>query len=164
MNHKIWKLIRYTVVLALLMAVLSGVGSNQPVQARATLPVMVPADVEWVSTGIWIFSGWVGYPFTIRTSGTVMTIQGCPGCRVGPTGSEVGVCEDSMEGEIVYTCALAGEPWGKLIGRVGNTVFPIGDDTTLIFPNSGFFYLTVNDYLGTYYDNAGEFTVLIDIK
>ena len=162
MNPKVRKVVRITSLL-LLLAVFLFAGSNRPAQAGVTLPLKVPADVEWVSTGIWIYSDWVGSEVNIQTNGVVFTIQGCPGCQSGPGGNEY-VCQDSSDGEIEYVCALAGAHYGELIGRVGEVVFPIGENTSFTLPAKGFLYLTANDYLGTYWDNAGGFTVLIKMK
>ena len=164
MNRKHWKKTNRTFLLCLLLVILLFAGGHRPVQAGSKLPLRVPADIEWVSTGIWLYSEWVGYPVNIKTTGTVITMQGNQSSQSGPEGQPDAICQDTMLGEIVLTCALADAPFGHLIGRVGDVVFPISDATSFDIQTTGFLYLTVNEYLGTFYDNTGGFTVLIEFK
>lgn len=165
MNDKRWKIIHRTLLLCLLLAVMILAGGYQPAQAGSKLPLSVPANVEWVSTGIWLYSDWVGSDVNIKTTGTVMTVQGAQASQSGPEGQPDAICEDTVVfDEVVLTCALEGAPFGQLIGRVGDVVFPISDANSFEIPRNGFLYLTVNDFLGTYFDNTGGFTVLIEFK
>ena len=165
MKHIQWKTIFNAALLLLLLAAFTFVGGKQPAQARATFPIQVPADIEWVSTGIWVYSGEVGASFGIHTTGTAITgpinWYGS-GARSGP-GGQATPCANVTGVEHEYICALEGAPFGMLVGRVGNTVCPIGDATTITLPASGFLYLAVNDYLGTYWDNNGEFNLLVEL-
>jgi hypothetical protein len=161
-----WKTIFNAALLLILLAAFTFVGGKQPAQARATIPIQVPADIEWVSTGIWIYSSDIGFDVGIHATGTAITAPinwYGSGARSGPAGQETN-CIDMPGGEPEYICALAGYPYGMLIGRVGNNVFPIGDDASFTLPASGWLYLAVNDYLGTYWDNKGEFNVLIQLR
>jgi len=166
MKHIQWKSIFKATLLLLLLAAFTFMGGKQPAQARATYPIQVPAETEWVSTGIWVFSSDFGIEIGIHTTGMVATapISGYgSGAKSGPAGQET-ICTDAPGGEPEYICALDGYPFGMLVGRIGNTVFPIGDDSTITLLDSGWLYLAVNDYLGTYWDNNGEFNVLIQLR
>lgn len=166
MNHIRWKKIFNAALLLLLLSAFIFIGGKQTAQARATYPIQVPAEIEWVSTGIWIYSDSVGLSVNVQTTGTVITgpinWYGS-GSRSGPAGQSW-ICTNVTGAEPEYICALEGYPFGMLVGRVGNTVFPIGDATEIIFPASGYLYLAVNDYLGTYWDNNGEFNLLVQFK
>jgi len=165
MNSK-FKFVRFAFAMALVLAVFTFVGGKQPAQARATFPIQVPAATEWVSTGIWVYTTDVGLKVNIHTTGTVITAPVNwygSGARSGPAGQTTN-CANVTGVEPEYICALDGYPYGMLVGRIGNTVFPIGDAPNFSLPARGFLYLAVNDYLGTYWDNNGEFSVLIEFK
>ncbi len=135
-------------------------GSFMPAQA-ATQPVRVPADVEWVYTGIEVQQGDVIH---IQTEGVALTarinIYG-PGSISGPDGQWWGLGCGQYEGA-EGPCALDDFPYGMLVGKIGadGLAFPVGRDTSFTANASGFLYLSVNDNLGFYADNEGGYTVL----
>lgn len=59
---------------------------------------------------------------------------------------------------------LKGEQFGKLLGRVGDWIFPIGEKATIIMWNSGELFLLMNDRVGTYGDNNGAISVQIMVS
>ena len=137
-----------------------------PVQAKANSNVVsVPGDVEWVSTGIYIDASTAPVQVNFSAIGHVITgpanIYG-PSKRTGPDGQPY-TCYDNLESQPQYFCALSGAPWGMLVGKVGadGDAFAIGSSNSITVTTSGFLYLTANDYLGTYYDNTGSYTVTV---
>lgn len=56
---------------------------------------------------------------------------------------------------------LLGVPFGTLLGRVGEIVFPIGDRKDVVMPSNGFLYLVINDYPFCRHDNRGRLTIMI---
>ena len=144
----------------ILVAALLGT-SSFPVSA-ATEPVRVPADVEWVSTGISVEKGQIIY---LVANGLAITATPniYKGSKSGPEGQiqpwALGCGE--YEGA-PPPCALDHAPYGALVGRVGPSGEPflIGGAPMFEAPASGFLYLVVNDNLGFYSDNLGGFTVL----
>lgn len=144
----------------ILVATLLGTSSS-PVSA-ATEPIRVPADVEWVSTGIFMEEG---QTVSLFTQGLVIT--GTPniykGSKSGPNGQVWNLGCGQYEGA-PPPCALDNAPYGALVGRVGpfGEPFLIGGAPTFVSPASGNLYLAVNDNLGFYSDNLSGFTVLFD--
>ncbi|WP_158789040.1 hypothetical protein [Granulicella sp. L46] len=55
--------------------------------------------------------------------------------------------------------ALPGRYFGKLIGRVGNAVFPIGSYAVITSESYGLLYILMNDPVGFYNANSGELTI-----
>ena len=130
----------------------------KPVEARA-IPVRVPADVEWVDSGIDVA---VGETYALKAKGQAITgpLSEYPNAKSGPGGQETlcGIEGGYVEGE---TCVLYGEPFGALIGKIGGGgVFLIGDASSFTAGATGRLFLAVNDFKGTYYDNQAGFTVI----
>lgn len=151
---------RWTQALAagiLLLALLAG--RSSPASA-AELVVRVPAEVEWVSTGIWVEAGQTA---AIAVEGLAITapLSRFPGAKSGPDGQVWNLGCGQYEGA-PSPCALDDAPYGALIGRIGPSGDPflIGDAASFTAPASGYLYLTVNDNLGSYSDNLSGFTVL----
>ncbi|MCE5207301.1 MAG: hypothetical protein LLG42_03210 [Chloroflexi bacterium] len=164
MKHMEGKALWITAIVILLMVALILTSGSHSVQARSKgYSVQVPADVEWVSTGIYIDASSGPVLLSISTKGGVLTgpVNIYGGRPMGPEGS-VWFCYDQPGND--FYCALDGQPWGRLIGRIGpfGEPFDIGNVNSITINTSGFLYLTINDFLGTYYDNKGEFTVLIN--
>lgn len=158
------KTLRIIMVIILVMFAFALTGGSHSIQAKSNgYSVHVPADVEWVSTGIYIDASSGPMELSISTKGGVLTgpVNIYGGRPMGPEGS-VWLCYDQPENG--FYCAMDGQPWGRLIGRIGpfGEPFDIGDANSITIGTSGFLYLTINDFLGTYYDNKGEFTVLIN--
>jgi hypothetical protein len=130
-----------------------------PVYASTTV-VKVSAGVEMVDSGIEVVSG---ETITLSTKGMAITgpLNLYPGAK-SKAGGQVTICgvgPGYVEGEV---CALFNAPFGALIGKIGagGSWFLIGDSGSFITPSSGRLYLAVNDFIGTYGDNLGGFTVL----
>lgn len=153
------RLASFTFVTVLMIAISLGSGSS-PVSA-ATEPVRVPADVEWVSIGIFVEEG---QTINLVTRGRAITapLNIFPGAISGPEG-QVGGLGCGQYAGAPPPCALDDAPYGALIGRVGpvGEPFLIGGASSFIAPATGHLYLVVNDNLGTYSDNRSGFTVLI---
>ncbi len=126
----------------------------KPVEAKA-IPVRVPADVEWVDTGIYVVAG-----DTLKAKGKAITghLSEWPGAISGPGGQGTN-CYDKTIDYVDYYCVLEGVPFGALIGKLdGGDPFLIGTD--FVFASGGLLSLAVNDFTGTYYDNQAGFTVI----
>jgi hypothetical protein len=79
--------------------------------------------------------------------------------RVGPGGYG-----SAIDGRIFQPCKLvAGQPFGKLLGRVGEsgTAFAVDADGTLTAPDSGTLFLRINDADRCLGDNGGSITVAV---
>jgi len=129
----------------------------------AVEPVRVPANVEWVSTGIYVEEGQTIFLVTHGTAITGPINQWGIGSKSGPDGQVWNLGCGQYEGA-PPPCALDDAPYGALVGRVGpyGEPFLIGGSTSFTAPASGNLYLVVNDNLGFYYDNLSGFTVLIN--
>ena len=126
----------------------------KPVEARA-IPVRVPADLEWVDTGIDVVAG-----DSLKAKGRAITgpLSEYPGAISGP-GGQITICYDDTIDDVDYYCVLEGVPFGALIGKLdGGDPFLIGSD--FVFTSGGLLSLAVNDFTGTYYDNQAGFTVI----
>ena len=136
-----------------LVLVLSGF-FVKPVEARA-IPLRVPADVEWVDTGIDVVAG-----NSLKAKGKAITgpLSEYPGAISGP-GGQITICYDDTIDFVDYYCVLEGVPFGALIGKLdGGDPFLIGSD--FVFASGGLLSLAVNDFTGTYDDNQAGFTVI----
>ena len=139
--------------------------------AAAVRVVRVEADAGWVSTGIEV-SG--GDNLSVKTTGFATTapipaflIPGVAISGSGPAGQSFqgftcGDIEPNVDPSIVGECAVDDAFFGELVGRVGDTVFAIGDTDSIEIPAgaSGTLELAVNDFTLTYFDNHGGFTVV----
>jgi hypothetical protein len=138
-------------IFALLFAGITQVQAN-------TTPVRVPADSEWVDTGIMVYAG---QEVKIKVNGQAITgpLNEYPDAKSGPEGQSY-LCSDL--GYPAYACALEGGPYGALIGRIGadGEPFYIGDASSIIPSADGVLYLIVNDNTMLYDDNNSGFTVL----
>ncbi len=80
---------------------------------------------------------------------------------ISGAGGQITTCNDGALPGMV--CALDGAAFGALIGKMnGGAAFLIGDSSSFVAGASGRLYLAVNDFLGTYDDNLGGFTVLFE--
>jgi hypothetical protein len=57
--------------------------------------------------------------------------------------------------------ALPGQYFGKLIGRIGNDLFPIGSKAVITAKSKGDLYLLMNHIVGHYGNNTGAITVKV---
>lgn len=112
--------------------------------------LVVPANIEWFDTGIDVQASFLFF-LTINATGNWTNLPG--GQSVGPAGY----------GSLRLPNAIApGEPFAALIGRIDETIFAIGDRFKGRSPATGRLYLAMNDITGTFGDNSGELTVVVD--
>jgi hypothetical protein len=154
--------------MALALALVAMAGA--PVAAAS--PVTVSGRAGWVSTGLRVEAGQrlqvqtLGYVHTapipdFHRPGEFKSASGPEGQTTEPT------CGDTVAGfppgliDITGPCALDDAYFGELIGRVGATIFRIGDAAEIIAPTSGTLELAANDLVLTYFDNTGAFTVVV---
>ncbi len=115
-----------------------------------------------------------GEALDVRTLGYVQTakipVWHVPGVFKGASGpggqTTVGTCwdayvtfSDELKAE-TGPCLVDDAYFGELVGRIGGTVFAIGDTTAIDPPASGMLELAVNDLKYTFSDNRGAFNVL----
>jgi len=137
----------------------------------AVTPTTVGGRAGWVSTGITLT---VGDQLPIQALGSVHTapipdfhVPGAFKSASGPEGQDASAtCGEVTAGfppgliDITGPCALDDAYFGELIGRIGGTVFRLGDASSITAPASGTLELAANDLVLTYWDNAGAFTVV----
>jgi hypothetical protein len=142
-----------------------------PGTVAARTPVLVPADVGWVSSGVTVTAD---VPLDVQTLGYVLTakipywhVPGLFKSGSGPAGQTTGgTCGEAYDSltpawqATVGACVLDAAYFGELIGRVDGVVFEIGETTTITPPATGMLYFTVGEFVNTYGDNHGAFTVL----
>lgn len=135
-------------------------------------PAYVRAEVPWTGT-TWVDAG-ATYDITAR--GFVHTAKipyfHSPGVSMsanGPGGQPDQPCIMAYENAISGECMIEDVGFGTLIGLVmdGDTGLPaappfvIGADASFTAPASGWLFLGINDLGLSYYDNSGQFTVVI---
>ena len=137
----------------------------------AVTPVTVGGRAGWVSTGLTVTAG---QRLAVQTLGSVHTAPipayHRPGefkSASGPAGQDTEpTCGEVTAGfppgliDTTGACALDDAYFGELIGRVGDTVFRIGDTAEVVLPVGGTLELAANDLMLTYGDNTGAFTVV----
>lgn len=128
------------------------------VQPTATVEIVIDVDarVSWRSTGLTVEPD---IPVTIE----VIDGQWTVGVEeISYTGGEGGnfACADVA---VPSTCPepLPQAPIGALLGRIGDTVFLVGDGETFEPSDTGELELGINDNPETFYDNDGVLTVRI---
>ncbi len=110
--------------------------------------ITVDAEKKWTDTGIIVE---IGQKFVIISSGKVNTEGGTP--NTDADGFAPAICKDS-------NCIAKGEPYGTLIGRIGDgKPFRIGTYLEFTANSSGKLHFSVNDGDIYYSDNKGSFTV-----
>lgn len=118
--------------------------------------VVVPAASRWVDSGL-LMQGNSSYRISARGE-VVLSRQNGFDLATGPAGFS-NQCRPSQG----QACVLAGEPYGALIGKLGQTdAFYIGPVLILETGAGGRLWLAVNDYQDSYHDNQGHFTVLLE--
>jgi hypothetical protein len=112
--------------------------------------VVVPANVEWVDTGIDVRAS-VAFFLTMSASGHWTNTAG--GQQVGAAGY----------GSLILPNAIApAVPFASLIGRIDGAIFGVGENFRKRSPATGRLFLAMNDVAATFGDNSGELTVVID--
>jgi PA-IL-like protein len=116
----------------------------------------------WVSTGI---SVQAGATLDIRANGRALTYLPFVwngGSQSGPNGQDgADPCTDHPQADPTAVCAMDGQPFGALVGRIGNQTFFVGADATIAAPMTGELELAVNDYTIYYGDNSGGYAVQV---
>lgn len=140
-----------------------------PVAARA-YTVKVAGQAGWTTTFIYVEG-----PTTLQISAkgfvqtaavpAFLTHPANPGS--GPAGQTWGdTCGVAALGDWYNLdeygpCGVDDAYFGELIAKVGATTWAVGDATEIVVEAgvSGTLYLAVNDFLYTYSDNSGQFSV-----
>lgn len=124
----------------------SGAATPGATNAGAPGTITVPANQQWVPTGI-----------TVRRGERIgFNVQG----EVQFANGERATAAGSVNQRRVSGSPLANELAGALIGRIGNgQPFAIGNQTAIPMPESGPLYLGIND--DNVSDNSGQFTVTL---
>lgn len=118
------------------------------------------AKSDWQDTGLHVEKGHILY-FECRGSWAVAPIN--ESRRWPDTGPEG---HGKHPGEQVHRKGdpkkeLPGVPFGTLLGKVGVTVFLIGDLKEIKMPETGRLYLVINDYPFYRHDNRGGLNITI---
>lgn len=139
------------VVLALLVFAVT------PVLAKSvSKTVKVPATTPWYNTHIQITAGQL---IKIQASGRASTWKKEKSAQSGPAGQKY-IC--GADKAAPPPCALTGAKYGALVGKIGNNpAFLIGKKLNFTAKYSGTLYLSVNDNLRWYQDNAGGYTAVV---
>lgn len=109
--------------------------------------IVVSARQAWTPTGITVRRG---ENLTFNTTGEIQ-LSGDTNDVAGSAGAK--------SQRYAPNSPLPRNFAGALIARVGNTVFPIGNQTSVTMPANGTLFLGIND--DGFEDNAGEFRVEI---
>jgi hypothetical protein len=124
-----------------------------PTPVIKTFNITIPANVEWLNTGVNLTDG---QTLTISAAGTVNTNGGKPnGITLSPDGQ--------TKNPLCYAfnsanCLMSDVFWGTLVGKIENGApFKVGSQLQLSVSNSGNLYLAVNDNEGFFSDNSGAF-------
>lgn len=123
-----------------------GTGTGNLAPATGT-GLVVSGRQAWTPTGITVRRGEV---LTFNTTGEIQLS--------GDTNDVAGAAGAKSQ-RYATNSPLPRNFAGALIGRVGNTVFPIGSQTSVTMPASGQLFLGIND--DGFEDNIGEFRVEI---
>lgn len=140
-------------------------GALTPAQALpvadAPLRVVFVAG-PWVSTGIVVEAGDV---LAVTANGRALTYLPFVwngGSQSGPNGQDwADPCTDHPEADPSAVCAVDGQPFGALVGRIGSETFFVGADGMITAPSAGALELAVNDYTIYYGDNSGGYAVQV---
>lgn len=133
------------------------VPANAVVSGGGTvLDLEIAANVPWVDTGLMVDGD---LPVSLRPTPGSWTANPTTG-MVGAAGHPGLIAKPGY--------ALPGAQEGLLVGQVGATVFPIGDNAAIPAGATGRLYLSINDDLSGEYgagfaDNEGSLTVEISV-
>jgi hypothetical protein len=109
--------------------------------------LVISARQAWTPTGITVRRGEV---LTFNTTGEI---------QLSADTNDVAGSAGAKSQRYAASSPLPRNFAGALIARVGNQVFPIGNQTTVTMPATGQLFLGIND--DGFEDNAGEFRVEI---
>jgi hypothetical protein len=136
------------IVLARTDAAVSGTtGTTRNLEPATGNGLIVSARQAWTPTSLTVRRGEV---LTFNTTGEIQ-LSGDTNDVAGSAGAK--------SQRYATNSPLPRNFAGALIGRVGTTVFPIGNQTTVTMPASGQLFLGIND--DGFEDNVGEFRVEI---
>ena len=129
-------------------------------EAKSSKTVKVPATVQWVNTGIRLTAG---QKVTIVAKGSAWTIKSDPKTKCNPNGNRKYLC--GSDPGAPPPCAMNYAPYGQLVGKIGyGLAFRVGKKISFTASTAGILYLSVNDNLRWYSDNAGGYTATILVK
>lgn len=117
-----------------------------PLNELVTRPVEVPANVQWVATGIQLRRG---QHFAISATGQW---SNAGPAVIGPNGFSNYPYPGTL---------LAGANLASLVGRVGDQLFSVGGTFDGTSPADGELFLSINDTPGTFADNQGLLSVTV---
>jgi hypothetical protein len=151
----------------------SGNTSDNAGQVTATVSVLPGSDGGSLgSTGIFTVEGrhpeWTSTAMTVQAgdrlrfsaTGQILWDPTVPEATVGPDGASWTPSQVSNPSEFL----LPDDPIASLIGKVGNSVFPIGSDRFITAPASGELSLGMNERWrpGCWDDNSGSWQVTVE--
>jgi len=120
-----------------------------------TTKVTVSANLEWQSTGVQLVAG---QSVTISASGQ-MNLHPGVAPDTGPGGRD-GDIDCPISGVNPDLCPIANQPYGMLVGRLGESeTFAIGTGTTYTAQSNGVLFLIANDHEGAFDGNTGHYEV-----
>ena len=122
--------------------------------------IYLDAKSDWQGTGLWFKKG---QKVRLECHGMWAVAPENESRRWPDTGPEG---HGKHPGEKVHRLGdpkkeLPGTPFGALLGKVSDAVFPIGNRKEIIIPSEGELYLVINDYPFYRHDNRGGLTVTI---
>jgi len=130
---------------------------NQP--GEGTVNLVIPANVLWVDTGIYVNQG----QRIILTPGfESYNLQdknpNWNAMSFGMYGVSDMICD--------INCVINGQNYGMLVAKIneGQPFLVTSNSSDFIIPTSGELYLTVNDCVDCYADNTGNFDIIIGLQ
>jgi Ca2+-binding EF-hand superfamily protein len=134
------------------LAEFTGVGGGTRARVAPTTGtrIIVDARERWVDTGVTVQRGDV---LVFDANGTV---------RLSSDGNDVAGPAGAHSGRRAPQAPLPANLAGALVGRIGNTEFAIGNQSSMTAPASGRLFFGVNDdHLA---DNEGQFEVFVGVR
>ena len=135
------------IVLARTDAAASGTSGTANLQPATGAGIVVSSRQAWTPTGITVRRG---ENLTFNTTGEI---------QLSGDSSDIAGSAGAKSQRYAPNSPLPRNFAGALIARVGNTVFPIGNQTRVTMPANGQLFLGIND--DGFEDNSGEFRVEI---
>jgi len=122
--------------------------------------IYLDAQSDWQGTGLWFKKG---QEVRLECHGMWAVAPESESRRWPDTGPEG---HGKHPGEKVHRSGdpkkeLPGTPFGILLGKVGDVVFPIGDRKVIVIPVEGELSLVINDYPFYRHDNRGGLSITI---
>lgn len=141
-----------------IILVLLAFGATPALAKSVIKTIKLPATTPWYTTRIQVTAGQV---IKFQASGKASTLKTSKKSQSGPLGQKYLCGADPVAPP---PCALNYAKYGALVGKIGNyPAFLIGKKLTMTAKNSGTLYLSVNDNLRWYADNAGGYTVVVTL-